>query len=248
MGDRRTEVSGPYQLFMLVLSVGVLVGLAAVTFLDVDEDTRTILRYADHAVCVVFFLDFLRSLICAENRGRYLVRWGWLDLLSSVPAVDFLRLGRAGRILRILRMLRGVRATREVVRFLFPRQVGSAFWTAAALSVLLVVVGSIAVTRFESGHGGTIRSGGDALWWAFVTVTTVGYGDVYPTTAGGRIIAALLMLSGISIFGTFTAYVGSWFESPRQPTDGREELLQLTQEVRQLRAEFEERRSSPPPG
>ena len=62
------------------------------------QATRNILEYADFLVCVVFFGDFLFTLIRSENRWRYLRTWGWIDLLSSIPAVDVLRWGRAARM------------------------------------------------------------------------------------------------------------------------------------------------------
>lgn len=63
---------------------------------------------------------------------------------------------------------------------------------------------------FEFGVNQQVRGFGDSVWWSFVTVTTVGYGDIYPITVGGRIIAILLLLVGLSAFGVFTASVAAW--------------------------------------
>src|SRR4051812_28317251 len=85
----------PYQLFMLSLCIWALLLLAARSFVRLDDSTRTILDYADTAICALFLVDFLNSLARTEHRGRYLATWGWIDLLSSVPTVGAFRLGRA---------------------------------------------------------------------------------------------------------------------------------------------------------
>lgn len=97
---------------MLVLCFLVLVILGADVVLKLDDDTRTIFQAADTAICAVFVFDFLLNLWHAPSRWRYFTTWGWIELLSSVPAVDALRWGRAARMFRILRLLRGVRSTR----------------------------------------------------------------------------------------------------------------------------------------
>ncbi len=77
---------------------------------------------------------------------------------------------------------------------------------------MLILVGALAELSFEKGvDGAPIKSFGDALWWAITTTTTVGYGDMYPVTTGGRIVAAALMVVGISVLGVVTATVAAWF-------------------------------------
>jgi voltage-gated potassium channel len=94
------------------------------------------------------------------------------------------------------------------------RRSESAFLTAALLSLLLIVSGSIAVLQFEKASGGNIVSGEDALWWAITTMTTVGYGDRFPITSEGRLVAAVLMAAGVGVFGTLSGLVASWFLAP----------------------------------
>ena len=231
--DARTN--GPYQLFMLGLCVYVLGALGFQSFAALDRETLVILDAVDTAICVVFLLDFVRCLVRAEDRRRYLVTWGWIDLLSSIPALDVFRWGRAARVLRILRVLRGLRAARMLSAYLLARRGESAFWAVSLLAVLVTVFGAVSVVQLEPAAGGNIRSGADALWWAFVTVTTVGYGDHYPVTVAGRVLAAVLMITGIAIFGTFTAYVASALRAPEPALDA------LREEVRGLREALESR-------
>jgi voltage-gated potassium channel len=204
----------PYQLFMLALSIWALLTLAAGTVWQFDRESQTVLDYADNAVCGLFFIDFLLNLYYAPRRLTYLATWGWVDLLSSIPVVDQLRWGRAGRILRILRVLRAVKSVRVLGSLLVERRAHSAFLAAVLLTVLLLVFSSLAMLQFEAGGGGNIRTAQDAMWWAVTTMTTVGYGDTYPSTPEGRLVAVFLMLAGIGVFGSFSGLVASWFLSP----------------------------------
>ncbi len=202
-----------YQLFMLALCVIVLAMLVVETFVSLDEGTRQIFRITDTAICFAFIADFARSLYLADRRAAYFVRWGWLDLLSSIPLVGVLRWGRLARVARIIRVLRGVRATRFITGSILEHRARSTFLVTILLALLFLIFGSVAVLRFEAGYDSSIRTGADALWWGFVTMTTVGYGDVYPVSPEGRVVAALLMIVGVGLFGTFTAFVASWFVS-----------------------------------
>jgi len=236
--------TGPYQLFMLGLSVYVIAALGAQVVFDLGPDTTEILDISDTAICAVFFLDFLRSLIRADNRLQYFVRWGWIDLISSIPTIDIFRWGRAARIFRILRVLRGFRATRLLSSFALERRAASAFWAAVFVAILVTIFGSIAVLTLERPVEGNIKTAADALWWSFVTVTTVGYGDHYPLSSWGRIVAAAMMVAGISLFGTFTAYIASAFLSPGESEQERE-LSALRHEISELRRSIERDSKSP---
>ena len=101
-----------------------------------------------------------------------------------------------------------------------------------ALSV--VVFASIAVLQFEPAAGGNIRSAQDAMWWAVATMTTVGYGDVYPTTPEGRLVAVFLMVAGVGLFGVLSGLIASRFLSPSEKRQDVElaEVLALLKELR----------------
>lgn len=204
----------PYQLFMLALCLWALGSLGTKTFWALDPEVETVLDYADNVACGLFFLDFLISLYRAPNRLTYLATWGWLDLLSSIPTGDVLRWGRAARVLRILRVLRVVKSVRTLAHFVVEQRAESAFLATLLLSLLMTVFASIAMLQLETGPDANIRSAQDAMWWAISTMTTVGYGDTYPTTAEGRLVAVFLMATGVGIFGTLSGLIASWFMSP----------------------------------
>ncbi len=225
---------------MLALSLLALLSLAAQSALRIGGEARAVLQLADTAVCVLFLIDFLASLYLAESRGRYLLTWGWLDLASSIPTVDIARWGRAARIARIFRVLRGVRASKLVARLVPDRRAGNSFLAAALVAMFLVVVSSVSILHFDANAGGNIATAEDALWWAFATITTVGYGDRFPVTTEGRFVAAVLMAAGVALFGVFSAFLAAWFLESGQSKENAE-LLALRDEVRALRLAVEHR-------
>ena len=227
--------SAPYQVFMLALCIYALAALGVQAAFRPDAEVRALLQYADTAVCAVFFIDFLISLYRAPNRWRYFYTWGWLDLLSSVPALDAARWGRAARIARIFRVLRGLRAARILAQLVLERRAQSTFLAAALVALLLLVVASVSILLVETTADSNIRSAGDAVWWALTTITTVGYGDRYPVTTEGRVVAGLLMCAGVGLFGMFSGFLASWFVAPATAEE-RSEIQELREEIRQLRA------------
>jgi voltage-gated potassium channel len=228
---------GPYQLFMLALCIWSLVVLVAGVFTRWNDSTGTILAYADMVVCGFFLMDFLKSLWEAPRKWHYLRTWGWIDLLSSIPVVDPLRWGRAARALRILRVLRGVKSARKMAHFLVERREQSAFFTSVLLTFLLLISGSMAILEFERDSGGNITTAEDAMWWAGSTMTTVGYGDRYPVTSEGRLIAVFLMTAGVGTFGVLAGLVASWFVSPatEEADQDRKEIKELLLELKAMK-------------
>ncbi|WP_432034824.1 ion channel [Streptomyces cucumeris] len=113
-----------------------------------------------------------------------------------------------------------------------------------ACTVLLLFLSSLAILDVERRHSGaTITDFGDALWWSITTVTTVGYGDLYPTTTEGRLIAVGLMIGGVALAGLVTASLASWFTERFSELRDNEahttsEIATLAAEVRQLREEL----------
>lgn len=237
-GSHRSASPG-YQIFMLALCLYALGALAAQSVIRLSPGTRVILDYADYGVCAIFLVDFLMSLLFAPSRWRYLRTWGWLDLLSSIPTIDIARWGRLGRVLRVLRVLRGLKATKLLATVIARRRAENTFLTASLVALLLIVFCSVAVLHFETDPESNITSPDDALWWAFATITTVGYGDRFPVTSEGRMVATVLMAAGVGLFGTFSGFLAAWFLGPGAEESPENDLGGLRQEISALRAELE---------
>lgn len=209
------EKLGFLNLTVIVLSIYVLLAMLIDTFFKLPAETSRLLNYIDTGICIFFFLEFVFRFWWAENKLQFM-RWGWIDLISSIPMVDFVRAGRILRLIRLLRILRAFRSTNQLIRHVFRNRAQGTFTSVAVLAVLLIIFSSIAILQVETDPNSNIKSAEDAIWWAYVTITTVGYGDKFPVTTEGRIIAAVLMTGGVGLFGTFTAYIASWFVTEKK--------------------------------
>ncbi|HEV7241856.1 MAG TPA: ion transporter [Thermoanaerobaculia bacterium] len=226
------ERTSPFQLVMVVLSLYVVVALFMESLIKLTPATASLLQMIDSMICVVFLVDFGVRFTRAESKAKFM-RWGWIDLIASIPTIDALRWGR---LIRIVRILRAFRSARVFATFFLRRRAESALATVTTLGIALVIFSSLAILNLETDTQSNIRTPGDALWWSLTTITTVGYGDRYPVTAEGRVIAVLLMIAGAALFSTFTAFVATFFmEAPKQ----NDEMAALAEEVRALRAELE---------
>jgi voltage-gated potassium channel len=233
MTDSPAAEIGPFQVVVLVLSVFVLIVLGVELVVPFDPEVDRLIGFIDTAICGVLLLDFGVRFRRAESKLAFM-KWGWIDLLASVPAVDIFRLGRALRVLRVLRILRAMRSLRAFLSMVFKRRSTGGLATAATVAFLALSLASLAILVVERKAGGNITTASDALWWALTTVTTVGYGDRFPVTDLGRAVAAMLMLVGVGLFGTLSGAVASVFLGEGEPK--QDDPLQ--QEVAALRVEL----------
>jgi voltage-gated potassium channel len=158
-----------------------------------------ILWAADWAIWGLFILDYVVRLILAPNRWHWFIRHLIDFAIVTLPFV---------RPLRLLRLLVLIEVLQKAVGDAFRGRI--VVYTVSGVT-LLIYTASLAVFEKERYlHGATINSFGKAIWWSITTVTTVGYGDVYPVTNTGRVIAVLLMIGGISLVGVVTAALASW--------------------------------------
>ena len=199
-----------FNILILVLSLYVLLSLLISTVFQLSGELTILLNYIDNVICIVFLIDFSIRFKNSENKLEFM-KWGWIDLVASIPSVDFLRAGRLLRLIRLLRVFRALKSTKLIYEHINRNKRQSALTSVALISFLMVVFSSIAILQFEKGINSNIKTAEDAIWWSYVTITTVGYGDKFPITTEGRIIGAILMTTGVGIFGTFTALVSSWF-------------------------------------
>jgi voltage-gated potassium channel len=223
--ERATEIP------MLVLAGVFLVALALPELVDLSEDVLTAIEGVVWLIWGVFAFELLAKTYLAPDRRRYLMTH-WPDVV--VVAVPFLR------PVRLLRLV----------------MVGAKFWRSArttlrrrtfsllgSISIVSVSVAAVLMYAAERQSEGTIQTFADALWWAVATITTVGYGDVYPKTPVGRGIAVILMLIGISLFGVLTARLAAFFvvtddqaSSPHHLEMIMERLDRIEQQLRSYQA------------
>jgi voltage-gated potassium channel len=195
-----------FDLFVAVTGIISLTLLSWRLFLDPMGNTVELIDLFDLGTCVIFFLDFLRKLAAAKSKIKYLLTWGPIDLLASVPAAQFANVSiiHTLQLPHVFRMLQGIRAIKSIhaIAQAVRKDHRNAMVVTGFLIAELTIVGCcFAVLHFESQDpSANIKNAADVLWWSFVTMSTVGYGDLYPVTIGGRFMAVLLMFVGIGLF------------------------------------------------
>lgn len=186
----------------------------------------------------IFAVDYVANLWLAADRSSWFVRNLHELLIVALPFFRPLRLLRLVTLLSVLHRTLGDTLRGRVVTYV------------AGSATMLVFVGALAVLDVEqSAPDAKILTFGDALWWAITTITTVGYGDMYPVTPLGRVVAAALMMSGIAVLGVVTASIASWLVQRVEDTAEavaeaeepvRAELADLVAEIAMLRREIAE--------
>ena len=225
------EHGNAYNIFILVLTIYSL-ALMVLLILPLDEETHALVNLYDNAICVIFLIDFTMNLLGAKPKRAYFVdRRGWLDLIGSIPSLGFLRLtallrlARLSRLARITRLLRG-QAGKDLVLDVLKNRSQYATFITILLAGMVLSVASILILQEESrSPGANIQTGGDAIWWGIVTITTVGYGDYYPVTTLGRMTAVFVMFAGIGIIGALASILASVLVSPPTPDEPAAEVV-----------------------
>ena len=231
--DRGEQLYGVWDYLIIVLSL-LSVGIIIAQLMgDFDGEVQKLFNLFDNVFCGIFFIDFLVRLITAPSKWSYL-KLGWIDLISSIPMLDQLRWGRLLRLMRIVRAIRGaIRGHKKI-----ERRIQDPVISVLIVSLLCIFLGALSVLYLESGvEGANIKTARDAIWWALVTVTTVGYGDFTPVTNEGRLLAVILMSSGIGLFGIFSVQCTQYFLNAQQLNE-EHELTSVKTELISLRGEL----------
>jgi voltage-gated potassium channel len=219
----------------------IVAALLVVPVVVIDETQqggtlRTIGAVLNWVIWTAFAAELGVLLARAPDRGSWLWRHPFdVALVVLTPpflpgALQALRIARVMRVVRLLRLLRLARTARAA-RTLFAPQ--SLSW-AALLTALVVIGGGAAFVEAEHAQHLSLN---DGLWWALTTVTTVAYGDIYPHTATGRVIAAIVMLSGISFVAFLTAAAAHRFITTAEVVEAEESAI--LREIRELRSQID---------
>jgi len=227
-----------YDIFITAVTAIALINMVVILLIPIHPAIQEILQIADWAICTIFLVDFFRSLLLADNRMRYFLRWGWLDLLGSIPSLPVFRLLRIIRTFRTFRELSGSRfRLRDVPRMMNERQAESTLMVTAVAVILVVTIGSSAIVMAEEHvQDAQIQTGGEAVWWAFQTISTVGYGDYVPITGTGRAIGIIMMLLGVSVFTVLTSYLATTFLTQRNRQADEAQTDELRAELDEIKA------------
>ena len=243
-GLDHSEQLSLYDLFIGMLTV-ISLGIMAMQFLlPSTAPAQEVLIMMDGLFCAIFMTDFFGRLWKAHPKMSYLKWQGITDFLGSIPAIPALRLFRLFRLARVARILQ-IGGPKRVIHEFTSRRAESALYITILLALLVVMFGSLMVYAFESrAPDSNIKSGGDAAWWSLVTITTVGYGDRFPTSPGGRLVGVVTMMFGIGLFGVLTSVMASKFLAPPEQAESempatRGNVEALLEELKQVNERLE---------
>jgi voltage-gated potassium channel len=225
--ERPNEVppNTTYELFIAAISVQAILNMFLI-YLIVHPNVQGVVVIMDGLLSVIFLADFLYRFVNAQSKPRYFLRhFGWADLLSSLPFAQA-KLLRLFRIVQTGRMY-GKRSARSLVREFVANRSGSALLALLFFMMLVLEFGGIGILAAESlSPDANIKTAGDALWYIYVTITTVGYGDRFPVTPLGRFVGIIVLTTGVGLFGTLTAFLANAFLASPQDRRGATKAIQ----------------------
>jgi voltage-gated potassium channel len=248
--ERRARAAASFQrateLPLLVLSLILIPLIVLPAAISLPSPVERIVDALSWLIWAAFALELTVRTYLAERRLHYLLTHWYDVLIVLLPFLRPLRIVRAGRLLRLVAMTRvlGIGTRLLVTARLLSSRHG--FQYAALAGVALFLACAVAVLLFEQRAGGNIDDLGTALWWAAVTVTTVGYGDAFPVTPEGRGVAVFLMLVGITLFSLLTANIAAFFVEGQAKRDraSLEEVLTALHQIEARLAELQQRLAS----
>ena len=201
-----------YELFALLVSLLSMVNLVIIALPGFGPVSQVAL-VVEVALTPVFLVDFLYRFSTSTDRRRYMVRgFGWADLLAIPPLLSVFRVFRIVTAVRRMRR----RGLDSILEELDRNRASTTFFFTLFLVIAVVEFAGMAEYVIEHDQpGANIRSASDALWWGFVTIATVGYGDQYPVTNVGRVVGTMMLFAGVALFSVLTGFIANAFLAPR---------------------------------
>lgn len=186
------------------------------TLPGLNKTTLVFLKYSEIVVVVIFTLEYLTRIFAAKNRVRFIFSfYGLVDLIAILPfylatAID-LRTLRLLRLMRLARLLKLVRYNKAMKRFAKALSLAKEELAIFSLvSLIVFYLAAFGIYHFEHmAQPEVFKSIFDSLWWAVATLTTVGYGDIYPITTGGKIFTFVILMVGLGLIAVPTGIVAS---------------------------------------
>lgn len=218
-----------YDVFLIMLALASVSIVIIEGRISLPPEQLRFMSFADNTIWFIFAADYFSRLVLAKDKKTY-IRTHIIELVAILPFNAIFKGLRAIRIFRIVRtakMLRILRLTRVVAYFGRAISYTNHFMTrhnfryVLIITASIVLMGSALIVHFEK------MDFADALWWSFVTATTVGYGDLSPTTTGGRIVASFLMLVGIGFISILTGTIASFFVTEEKRKTAKEEIINV---------------------
>lgn len=210
----------PMSLMAFVLSLISLAIVTSLVFIPKTDNVYTLFIGIDTFICLLFWCQLLTDLFRSKTKGAYM-KAHWPDFLASIPLIEPVRFLR---IIQVFRVLRLIRSSQQILNHIRRHRREATIASIFLLLTLLITVGSALILILEGNDPeSNIRSASDAIWWVFVTISTVGYGDHYPVTTLGKLLATVIIICGVGLFGMVAGLVSSIISMPNKPKENDED-------------------------
>jgi len=211
-----------YHSVLILFSVIILVGLFIES--SMSSITQSIFHKIHYGISTLFIVDFFYRFFKSKDKVKFL-KTDWIDLVLSIP---FYPGGWQTAILAL-------RCLKEILEFVLVKLV-NAFHSMIIIAISLIIFSSVSILQFEIYPECNIKNMTDAVWWSLCTITTVGYGDKFPITGSGKIIATILMISGIALFGTLIGYMSSYLiDKEKDNNNTIDTIEELSKQIKELK-------------
>jgi len=218
-----TNLDLGYEVFIAIISTLSIINMLLTIGPNIDPDIVDVITVINTVLTLIFLFDFGIRLYVTKSRSFYFFRdYGWADLLACAPLLRFLRL------FRIFRTYQRVNkhGARHLVSYLSSHRAEVAVYILVIAVIIIIETGSVLVLIAErASPSANITTASDAIWWAYVTITTVGYGDQYPVTSQGRMVGVIVMTTGVGIFATFAGYIANKLLAPSKDEKKAEKVI-----------------------
>ena len=204
---RREQLDFGYELFIAAVSILSVFNMLLLYIPGVDQDAINVVFIINAVLTLLFIYDFGLRLATAPSRSSYFFRdFGWADLLACIPALRIFRMFRIYKAYRLVKKY----GVQYIISFLSTNRAAAALYILVLMVIIIIESGGFLVLQAESAsESANITTAGDAIWWAYVTITTVGYGDRFPVTTAGRLVGIMVMTTGVAVFATFAGLISS---------------------------------------
>lgn len=225
-----------YEGIVIVLIISDIILLTSLFFVNVSPQVYTLILYYDLLVVLILIPDFIYRFWKSNDKKKFL-KENWTDIIGMIPEIivgpisTVFRYFRFIRIFKILSLFK--KEIRHFIRFLHKSKIDYGIF----LVLIILICGATALFFIEFGINDKINTFDDAFWYLIATVTTVGYGDVYPSTEAGRIIGVILMFTGIGFMSFLTATITSKFVKNTRMED---KLVETNEKIDKLQSEISE--------
>lgn len=207
--DHRIDV---FEVIVLTFTLYIIFSLLWQILVPVDPEVAKLLTFFDMISCFIFLIDWYRRFRMAENKWKFSL-FNSIDLVASLPFlyvfsyVGYAKIVRLVGLFRIIKIFGGVN---RVIYYLRTNKIQALKLTFSIMVLVIMISSPVIILNVEKDVG-NIKTAEQALWWAYCTLSTIGYGDFYPVTSLGRVLAVIVSIGGISLFGLTSGLIIEYF-------------------------------------